>query len=108
MSLLYADEDFDHDVFESLRKLGHDVVTVQEAGRRGGNDAQVLSDATADGRAVITFNRWDFDRLHRQSQGHAGIVSCSRDDDADALAVRINLSIAASDNLAGKRIRVNR
>ena len=108
MSLLYADEDFDHCLVESLRKMGHDVVTVQEAGRSGGDDAQVLSDATADDRAVLTFNRWDFDRLHRQSQAHAGIVSCSRDDDVDALATRIDQSITATGILVGQHVRVNR
>jgi hypothetical protein len=31
--LLYADEDFPLPVVERLRRLGHDVVTVQEDGR---------------------------------------------------------------------------
>jgi hypothetical protein len=108
MGLLYADEDFDYSVVERLRQMGHDVVTVQEAGRRGGNDAQVLSNATVDGRAVLTFNRWDFDRLHRQIQTNAGIVSCSRDDDVDALANRIDQAVATAGTLTGQHIRVNR
>jgi hypothetical protein len=61
MASLYADEDFDYAVVERLRQLGHDVLTVQEAGRKGGPDIQVLADATADRRAVLTFNRWDFE-----------------------------------------------
>jgi hypothetical protein len=36
MALLYADEDFHYAVVERLRHLGHDVRTVQEAGRKGG------------------------------------------------------------------------
>jgi hypothetical protein len=44
MALLYADEDFHYGVVQRLRNLGHDVVTVQEAGRDGGNDPQVLAD----------------------------------------------------------------
>jgi len=35
MALLYADENFDRRVVERLRQLGHDVLTVQEAGRDG-------------------------------------------------------------------------
>jgi len=108
MALLYADEDFDYAVVESLRRKGHDVVTVQEAGRRGGNDAQVLADATAAARAVLTHNRWDFEHLHRHNPVHAGIISCSRDDDADALAARIDQAIAAAATLVGQHFRVDR
>jgi hypothetical protein len=108
MALLYADEDFDYTVVERLRGMGHDVLTVQEAGRRGGGDGQVLADATTDHRSVLTFNRWDFERLHRQNSAHAGIISCTRDDEADALAARINSSILAAGILAGQHIRVNR
>ena len=43
MAQLYADEDFDYDVVIELRGLGHDVVTVQEAGNASGSDAQVLA-----------------------------------------------------------------
>lgn len=50
MASLYADEDFDYTVVERLRRMGHDVLTVQEAGRRGGTDAQVLAEATTDHR----------------------------------------------------------
>ena len=34
------------------------------------DDIQVLADATAAGRAVLTHNRWDFESLHRQNQQH--------------------------------------
>jgi Domain of unknown function (DUF5615) len=39
MSLLYADENVDYGVVVVLRQVGHDVLTVQEAGRRGGTTA---------------------------------------------------------------------
>src|SRR5438105_149972 len=108
MALLYADEDFDYTVVEPLRRLGHDVLRVQEAGRCGGDDAQVLADATTAGRAVLTHNRWDFVRLHRRVPNHAGIISCTRDEDKDALAARIDQAIASSGSLAGQHIRINR
>lgn len=108
MASLYADEDFDYWTVEALRRIGHDVLTVQEAGRRGGSDAQVLADATSAGRAVLTHNRWDFERLHRRNQVHAGIISSTRDDDADALAARIDKALITGGNVAGKHLRVNR
>ncbi len=43
MARLYADEDFPLPVVEELRRLGHDVRTVQEAGRAN----QGIDDATA-------------------------------------------------------------
>jgi hypothetical protein len=108
MAVLYADENFDFSVVGLLRGLGHDILTVQGAGRAGGSDPQVLADATAAGRAVLTFNRRHFERLHRQSQAHAGIVSCPWDPDRAALAARIDHALAAAGALAGKHVRVNR
>ena len=108
MASLYADEDFRYPVVERLRRLGHDVLTVQEAGRRGGFDPQVLADATAAGRTVLTYNRWHFECLHRQDSNHAGIISCTPDSDWDALAAPIDQAIAAAGSLAGQHIRINR
>ncbi|HJZ93072.1 MAG TPA: DUF5615 family PIN-like protein [Gemmataceae bacterium] len=65
MALIYADENFDYLVVERLRVLGHDVLTVQEAGEQGRDDARVLERATSEGRCVLTFDRMDFKRLHR-------------------------------------------
>ena len=48
MARMYADEDFPGPVVQMLRDLGHDVLTVQESGRRGSSDDQVLADGTAD------------------------------------------------------------
>jgi predicted nuclease of predicted toxin-antitoxin system len=75
---LFADEDFDHRVVARLRALGHDVVTVMEAGRRGASDEEQLAHATAEGRVLITFNRADFHALHRRGIAHAGIITWVR------------------------------
>lgn len=107
MADLYADENFPYPVVERLRALGHDVLTVQEAGQQGGSDPQVLAYATAAGRPVLTCNRRHFVRLHSQVASHAGIVVCT-DDDADALAARINQALAPHLVLANRLIRVNR
>ena len=43
MASLYADEQFPLQVVELLRTLGHDVLTVQEAGNAGFPDPEVLA-----------------------------------------------------------------
>jgi predicted nuclease of predicted toxin-antitoxin system len=111
MVRLYADEDFPLSVVEQLRRLGHDVRTVQEAGRagRGIADAEVLADATAEQRAVLTHNHPDFRRLHRQGQPHEGIISCTQDPrDHMGLAQRIHDAMTATPNLANQFIRIIR
>jgi hypothetical protein len=55
MARLYADEDFPLPVVAELRRLGHDVRTVQEAGRAGQRiaDDVVFADAVTAGRRDI-------------------------------------------------------
>jgi hypothetical protein len=111
MARLYADEDFPLPVVEELRRLGHDVRTVQEADRAGQgiDDAEVLADATADQRAVLTHNHADFGRLHRQGQPHEGIISCTQDpQDHAGLAQRVHTTIGQLSDLANQFIRIVR
>ena len=108
MAHFYADENFDFLVVERLRAFGHDVLTVQEAGEQGGDDQRVLSRASSEGRCVLTFDRMDFKRLHRHVSAHAGIISCTRDNDRGALATRIDAVALTTDTLVGQHIRVNR
>jgi predicted nuclease of predicted toxin-antitoxin system len=107
MAHFYADENFSLRVVERLRALGYDVLTVQEAGESGGDDARVLAYATAAGRSVLTFDRLDYERLHRAASAHAGIVSCTFDK-PDALAARIDQAVTSAPSVAGQHIRVNR
>ena len=88
--------------------LRHDVLTVQEAGEKGGDDARVLARATSDGRCVLTFDHSDFKRLHPQNPGHAGIITCTRDNDRDALSGRIDVAARNANGLAGQLIRVTK
>jgi predicted nuclease of predicted toxin-antitoxin system len=73
---LYADEQYPYPVVKCLRELGHDVLTVQEAGKAHQRipDNEVLTFATKNGRVVVTQNRKDFIRLHRLRPDHAGII----------------------------------
>lgn len=108
---LYSNENFDHRVVAVLRKLGHDVLTSVEAGRANQRipDGEVLGFAKDKKRAVVTFNRLHFVRLHRSTNGgHAGIIVCSPDTDVEALARRIDEMIRQSDALEGCLLRVNR
>jgi predicted nuclease of predicted toxin-antitoxin system len=91
---LYADENFPLPVVEGLRRLGHDVLTVQEDGRQSKPDPDILTRAHGLGRAVLTHDRRDFERLHRQGADHSGILSATPDDDASALAARIDAKLA--------------
>lgn len=113
MAFLYADENFDHPVVALLRSFGHDVLTAQQAGQANQSipDALVLAFATAQGRAVLTFNRRDFIRLHQltiPSGSHAGIIVCTRDDDAAALARRIHDAVTPLPSLANQLIRITK
>jgi hypothetical protein len=110
MARLYTDEDFDLAVVQELRRLGHDVLTVQEAGQanRDVPDVQVLVFAVSESRAVLTFNRRDFSRLHYASATHTGIVVCTRDADVLALAARIDQSLSAQSLLKDALIRIYR
>ena len=91
---LYADEDFPLPVVEELRRLGHDVLTVQEDGRQATPDPDVLARAHALGRVVLTHNRRHFGRLHHQGADHSGILTATRDKDSPALAARIDAALA--------------
>src|SRR5262245_13134144 len=108
MASLYADEDFHYGVVVELRQLGNDVLTVQEAGHCGAGDPWVLAFGTSQGRAVLTHNRRHFRRLHRRTPSHSGIIVCTRDNDAAALALRIHSAVLASPNLDNQRLSIIR
>ena len=69
MAMLYANEQFPRQVVQRLWEFGHDVLTVLEAGQANQRipDDQVLHFASQAGRIVLTINRRDFIRLHRNS-----------------------------------------
>lgn len=108
---LYSNENFDRRVVEELRRLGHDVLTSLEAGRANQRipDEDVLAYAKSMNRAVITFNRLHFKRLHLTVRGdHCGIIVCSPDRDHLALAQRIHRQISDVSELKGLLLTVNR
>ena len=111
MARLYADEDFSFPVVVALRRLGQDVVTAHEHGRanQGIDDPEVLADAIALDRALLTHNHSDFKRLHNQAQSHEGIISCTQDGkDPGGLAQRIQAAVQAISSLKDQFIRIVR
>jgi len=112
MAAIYANENFPRRVVEALRALGHDVLTSQEAGRANQMvpDEEVLSFAVEHDRSVLTLNRRDFFRLHRDTGGqHKGIIACTRDDaDPSGFAERIDSVIGSVESLEGELLRVVR
>ena len=110
MARLFADENFPFPVVEALRRIGHNVITVADAGKAGKalTDKAILELAAADQRAVVTLNRRHFVQLHLADTNHAGIIVCSLDLDFDSQATRIDQMIATEGLLAGRLIRVNR
>jgi predicted nuclease of predicted toxin-antitoxin system len=107
---LYANENFPLQVVEALRRLGHNVLTVREAGQDNQriDDDRVLEFASAAGRALITINRRDFIKLHRQQREHRGIIVCTEDPDTEGQAQRIHNAIEEFAALDGVLVRVNR
>ena len=110
MARLYANENFPLPVVEELRRLGHDVLTVQDTGKSGQAvpDEEVLAFASADNRLVLTLNRKHFVHLHGTHPDHAGIIVCTFDPDFIGQAGRINSALISQTGLSGQLIRVNR
>ncbi len=59
MLKVYADEHVIAPLVEALRKRGMDVVTVQERGREGADDTELLAEALHEQRIMLT-NDQDF------------------------------------------------
>jgi predicted nuclease of predicted toxin-antitoxin system len=110
MARFYADEQFPFQVVELLRNVGHDVLTVQEAGNANQRipDDQVLAFAVGQERTILTINRIDFIRLHRRDDQHFGIVVCTNNRNWEQFAARIDEAVRAEESLRGKLIRVVR
>lgn len=110
MACFYANENFPRPSVEALEDLGHDMLTMHDAGQtgQGMSDKDVLEFARRSGRILLTLNRRHFIRLHGATPDHAGIVVCTYDPDFVALAHRIHEAVSALESLQGQLIRINR
>ena len=79
---VYLDEDVDVLVAALLRSRGFAAVTTAEAGNLGRSDEQQLAFAAAQGTALLTHNRADFENLSRDwlaaNRTHSGILVAIR------------------------------
>lgn len=79
MIRLYLDEDVHKQVALALRLRGYDVVSVHELENWNLSDEDQLIFATQSERAIFTFNRGDFAKLHQNwlsaSKHHSGIIT---------------------------------
>jgi uncharacterized protein with PIN domain len=79
-SKVLTDEMITPRLADRLRLLGYDAASCHSLGRanRGISDDDQLAFATAEGRAIYTFNAADFRRLHARwlavGREHAGII----------------------------------
>lgn len=110
MAHLYANENFPLPAVDELRRLGHDVLTMSEAGQAGQTmpDETVLAFARQKERALLTLNRKHFIHLHRTRPDHPGIIVCTFDPNFAGLARRIHVAIESESSLGDQLIRVNR
>lgn len=110
MHLLIADEDFDQRVVRLLLAAGYDIITLQQLGLAGRAvpDDQILAVAITLERAILTFNRKHFIKLHKQSPKHFGIIICTRNPDYNQLWRNILDQLTNINSLHGKLIRVYR
>lgn len=93
---LYLDEDScDDRLIGSLRRLGFDVLTTLEVGRRAQSDEEQLAFAASQARVIVTANDGDFSKLQAAwaqiGREHAGIVVWKqREQSPEALAASLH------------------
>jgi hypothetical protein len=79
---LFTDEDIFGAVAPALRRAGYDAVSTPEMHRSKESDESQLAWATAESRAIISFNVAHFSALHSRwmnsGRHHAGIIVSSQ------------------------------
>lgn len=104
-SPLYFDEDVSVVVAAILAARGFSVVTVRDRQRFGRSDSEQLAYAAGSTSVLITHNRVDFERLHREwleaGKSHAGIIIARRRSPGE-LAARVGRLLS---RLGGEELR---
>lgn len=110
MKLLLKDEDFPLHAFKILAELGHDILTLNDLKLNNISfpDSDVLSKAKTLERAIVTHNRRDFIKLHRDRKSpHFGIIVCTRFSNDHDLAHAIHNAINAVD-ISDQLVRITK
>ena len=99
MMRLYLDEGVLLELARQLRLRGYDVLTTQEAGMSGKSDPEQLAFATAERRAILTFDN-DYHELARQwfhqGRSHSGIL-VSQEYHPNEMRTLVNLCLSLLD-----------
>lgn len=108
---LLADAMMPSQTVHKLRRLGYDVLTVQQyqgtsEPEHGLSDETVLEVATTLRRAVVTLNGKDYRRLHYNSRGHQGIIICDETSDLQLRAKEIDDLIKSESPLVGRLLYI--
>ena len=82
LKLLIDEDSLAKPLVKNLRKVGHDVVTVNEIGLSSQTDLVVLNYARENNRILLTHNCQDFEVLHQENSNHQGILAIYRDADS--------------------------
>ena len=103
---LFTDEDITWRVAAHLRPMGYDIESCKDA-KRGAQrvpDYSQLKYAMQEGRAILTFNRHDFEQLHLEWQAkrwqHPGIIISGQISDLAELIRRVQLHLDTVDPTA--------
>jgi hypothetical protein len=96
LASLYSNENVPLRLVDALRALGHQVLTSQDAGNANQAipDRDVLDYAFRNKRIVLTGNRDDFHKLHKQGAAHSGIVTFTEDADLAIMAARVDAALS--------------
>jgi len=76
---LYLDQMLNVRVANALRTAGHDVVRVSETGHARADDEQILRNAIADGRVLITLDEHFGDWVVLPLRRHPGVIRVKAD-----------------------------
>lgn len=97
---LYLNEDVHTKLAKALRQRGFDAITTVEAGMLGTTDEEQLALAVSQGRVILTFNRGDYARLHKQyaehGWKHCGIIVSEQHPIGELLRRMLNLLMSLS------------
>ena len=108
MTRLFADENIPPRIVQGLQDYGVDIITTTDAqlDNRNTSDPEILTYATRVGRAVITFDRGDYKKLHQQSDAHAGIILLKQNMPLPMLIEKVAALALSQSDLKGKVHRV--
>ncbi|MCP4394997.1 MAG: hypothetical protein GY804_12135 [Alphaproteobacteria bacterium] len=105
------DEDMNPKIADLLREHGHDVLTVDEADRKGESDPSQFAYAQENNRIMVTHNADDYAELHRfKCDNHLGIVSAKKNRKTTPVefAARINYVVTQVEDMQNNFARANK